>query len=277
MIYQLVIEDPETTPVYHWDKVSFLSEKKAIEFKPGLNIVVGPNGTGKSTVIDGIARLMHCREQNWPVVTKTSCDYFLRSDGVLAQGLVLEHDGQPCRYLGISPLAVVPDSKSVHAVDLAIAENKATRGKSITKLSAGQASVAKLIRFLKHDAAKTRFKLKTSDIGPSYKSVWDSAVANLKGSKAKTGMPKQQTILLDEIEANLDFAHQAMVWKTIRTLVEDGKHQVIVASHSPFAINVPGAHYIETTEGYLEASRAALRLLHEEDEEEVPKKKRKTA
>jgi energy-coupling factor transporter ATP-binding protein EcfA2 len=274
MIYQLLIEDPEATPVSHWDKVPFLNEEKVIEFKPGLNIVLGPNGTGKSTVIDGVARLLHCREQNWPVVTKASCDVFSRSDGILATGLTLVHDGQPARYLGIHSMAVVPEARAVTSVELAISENKATKGKALPKLSAGQASVAKLIRFLKHDAAKTRYKLKTADIGPSYKPVWEAAVASLKGGKAKTGAPKQQTILLDEIEANLDFAHQAMVWKTLRALVEDGKHQVIVASHSAFAINVPGAHYIETSPGYLEASRAALRLLHEEDEEEVKPRKR---
>lgn len=276
MIYQLVISDPEATPVFHWAKVPFLNEEKTITFKPGLNIVLGPNGTGKSTVIDGIARLLHCREQNWPVVTKTSCDFFSRSDGVVATGLALEHDGQPARYLGIQSLAVVPDTKAVASVELAISEGKATRGKAVQKLSAGQASVAKLIRFLKHDAVKTRYKLKTTEIGPSYKPVWEAAVASLKGGKAKPGAPKQQTILLDEIEMNLDFAHQAMVWKTLRALVEDGKHQIIVASHSPFAISVPGAHYIETSPGYLEASRAALRLLHEEDEEEPAPRKRKT-
>ena len=277
MIYQLVIEDPEVTPVAHWDKVSFLSEKGTIEFKPGLNIVMGPNGTGKSTVIDGISRLMHCREQNWPVVTKKSCDYFARSDGLLATGLSIVHDGEPCRYLGIQPLSVVPDSRAVSGVDLAISENKTTKGKSLSKMSAGQASVAKLIRFLKNDAVKTRYTLKTANVGDSYKPIWEAATASLKSGKAKAGAPKQQTILLDEIEANLDFAHQAIVWKTIRALVDEGHHQVIVASHSPFAITVPGAHYIETSEGYLAASRAALRLLHEEEEEEAPAKKKRKA
>lgn len=269
MIYDLVIDDPEATPVLHWEKVPFLSEVKSISFRPGLNILFGQNGTGKSTIIEGMARLLHCREMNWPVVTRHSVSLFARSDGILATGLRLEHDGQPARYLGIEPAAIVPDAKATEKITIVMQEGRATRGRAATKMSSGQASVAKLIRFLKHDAVKTRYKLKTSDVGPAMKATWDAAVASVKGGKHVAGTPKQQIVLLDEVDHNLDFAHQAMVWKTLRALVDEGKHQVIIASHSPFAVNVPGAHYIETSPGYLDAARKALRMLHEDDDESV--------
>lgn len=264
MIYELVIENPEATPISHWHYVPFLSEPKTIEFKPGLNILFGQNGTGKSTVIDGMSRLLHCRETNWPVVTKTSVALFARSDGFLADGLSLHHDGQPARYLGIQPSSVVPEEKAVQKVQLAMKES-VTKGRTSTKMSSGQASIAKLIRFLKHDAVKTRYKFKSSGISPAMRETWEAAVASLKAGKVRPGNPKQQVVLLDEVDHNLDFAHQAMVWRMLRTLVAEGKHQIIIASHSPFAVNVPGAHYIETSPGYLDAARAALRMLHEDD------------
>ncbi len=74
-------------------------------------------------------------------------------------------------------------------------------------------------------------------------------------------MPWQHVILLDEIERSLDFAKQAAVWKQLRQFLADGLHQVIIASHSPFAVSVPGASYIETVPGYLDSSRKALALL----------------
>lgn len=265
MIYQLTVDDPETTPVPHWDSVSFLNKPGVtLQFKPGLNIIFGQNGSGKSTVINGIARLLHCWDENWPVVSKASVAHFLRSSGTVANGLSLEHDGQPARYLGINPASFVPE-RGVQAVEIIMAENRAVSRRGSGQMSSGQASVTKLIRFLKHDAVKTRYKVKSSAIGNGNKPLWEAAVANLKGGKAKPGLPKQQVVLLDEVDHNLDFAHQALVWKTLRALVADGKHQVIIASHSPFAVNVPGAHYIETSPGYLEAARKALRLLHEEE------------
>lgn len=264
MIYELSIKNPKNTPVLHWGKVSFLSKPMTLEFAPGLNIMFGPNGSGKSTIIDGLATMLHCREGNWPAVTKTSVRAFLRPDGKFATGLHIEHDGQPARYLGIQTAAFVPE-KGVAKVKLAMSEGEHLIGRAAGSMSSGQASVTKLVRFLRHDAVKTKYVMKTSSVGGEFKPLWEAAVQHLKAAKARPGMPKQQTILLDEVDHNLDFAHQMMVWKTLRSLVEDGKHQVIVASHSPFAVNVPGAHYIETSPGYLEASRGALRYLFEED------------
>jgi energy-coupling factor transporter ATP-binding protein EcfA2 len=267
MLYRLVIENPEATPVPHWEKVKFLSQPGVIEFKPGLNVVFGQNGTGKSTLINGLARLMHCQDENWPLVTRASVSHFLRFPGIIADGLVLEHDGSPGRYLGIHPAATVPE-RGVERVNIAMSENRSISKRASSQMSSGQASVTKLIRFLRHDATKVRYSAKSNTIGAQLQPVWEVAVRAIKNGKPQAGMPKQQVILLDEVDHNLDFAHQALVWKTLRALIADGQHQVIIASHSPFAVNVPGAHYIETTPGYLAAARAALSLLHEEEESE---------
>lgn len=36
---------------------------RRLAFAPGLNLLIGPNGTGKSTILDAIARCPHCRRR----------------------------------------------------------------------------------------------------------------------------------------------------------------------------------------------------------------------
>lgn len=66
MISALRIVDPDTACVAHWGKVEALKGLEAIEFKPGLNILWGPNGCGKTTVLTAIARMLHCEQVGAP-------------------------------------------------------------------------------------------------------------------------------------------------------------------------------------------------------------------
>ena len=108
MIYKLTITDPKHTPVPHWPKVKFLKTVDVIEFKPGLNIIYGGNGTGKSTLLSALAILTHSWQTNWPRVTKDSISLFNRPNG-LADGMLLSHDGQPVRYLGVEEPSFAPE------------------------------------------------------------------------------------------------------------------------------------------------------------------------
>jgi len=259
MIYTVHIENPKTTPSVHWESVKWLKTVEKLEFKPGLNILFGSNGTGKSTVISAIAMAFHCYQTNWPVVTKQSVNAFLKSSGLVANGLTIDHDGAPAKYLGLGDMDSIPENAV--RVDLSLSAHGAHAGRPGHLVSAGQKTVSRLIHFLRNDPKSVSYKLKSSQVTPEFKPVWTAAVEALKNGVARKGVAKQQVILLDEVDLNLDFAHQAAVWAQLRELANEGNHQIIVASHSVFAVNVPGAHYIETSPGYLKDSRQALKLL----------------
>lgn len=69
MIYKLSIKDPAKTPVRWLAKVDAIQQQRVFEFKPGLNILWGRNGSGKTSLIKVLARLFHCEQGNHPLVT----------------------------------------------------------------------------------------------------------------------------------------------------------------------------------------------------------------
>lgn len=251
MIYSLTVTDPKRTTVAHWHQVEWLKDKTTIEFKPGMNVIFGTNGTGKSTVITALAKEMHCYLHNWPRLSKSSVHEFLRPNG-LADGMLVEHDGKPCRYLGINDMEFAPDNAKQKEITIL---QSSTGRKTLTQMSAGQSKVAKLARFLTKEprGISKEVRLKGSD---EWIELYEVATESLKNAKPRPGMPRQHTLLLDEVDSHLDFKRQAEVWAQLKEL--SYTNQIIIASHSPFALWVEGANYIETVPNYLEGARAAL-------------------
>lgn len=256
MINKLTVRNKRLTPIPYWSKVGFLKDRKEVEFKPGLNIVFGPNGSGKSTLLSALAVLLHVKESNWPVVSKDSLGPFMRPTG-LATGLLLEHDGGPARYLGIADPGF-PPKKDVASQRVRLETAKETKYKALHDMSHGQATVAKLVSFLSAKPTKVRYSITKAKLPGAWEKIWDVGTESLANVRAGVGEP-QQVILLDEVDRSLDFAKQHEVWRELREMAKTT--QIIIASHSPFAVSAPGAHYIETTPDYLEASRRALHLL----------------
>jgi predicted ATPase len=98
MIYKLNIKDSAKTPVQWLAKVDALKQRSVFEFKPGLNILWGCNGSGKTSLTKVLARLFHCEQGNHPLVTHESLQQLV-GDGTLKtadiqNGLQIVHDGQ---------------------------------------------------------------------------------------------------------------------------------------------------------------------------------------
>lgn len=278
MIYKLDILDAAKTPVKWLSRIEAFQKPRAFEFKPGLNILWGRNGAGKTSLTKVLARLFHCEQGNQPIVTKESLSELvgdrIRDDIDIKQGVRVEHDGQGVRHFD-------PD----HAVGLmgggaAFDWAFGTEGIANTMFrgSAGQTTMFRFDRLMNEIVAGNVPEVEWKFPRAHNNSVWAARVKLadffLKG-RAEKGPP---TVLLDEPERSYDLNTQIGVWRFLRAFSD--QVQFIVASHSLFALKIPGAHYIELSPRYLAGSEAVLDILQkwpEEKPKRPPEEVRKKA
>lgn len=243
MIRKLRILNPERTPIEWWPKVDALRGKSSFEFGPGLNVLWGPNGSGKSTILRLIARLTHCEQGGVPKVTRTSLNELLgprSQDGhrQLADGAELDADGQPVHFF--DPTRNVgllgggfDDDFFAEGMQHSIHGRKTSSGQQVTQAFA---------RIL-HSAATLEGVARLAPNPDATK--WLVPV----------GPPGPRTILLDEPDRSLSMVDQLELWKT---LARQDRFQLIVSTHSIFALHLLGATYHDVLDGSLRASRKAV-------------------
>lgn len=256
MIRSFTIHDPQGTHIKWFGEVDTLKQPRTFEFKPGLNILWGKNGSGKTTVIKAMARLLHCEQSGDPVVTKHSVGElgarFQFGDTPvtsLKAAMTLDHDGQGCRYFDPSNTVGLQFGGTSFDYDFMDMGMRNTMFKG----SAGQTTSMRFDKLIGQVLKRQHPELEWKISRDSVNSVWgekiDVATHFLQGSGDK-GPP---TIFLDEPTRSLDIPYQMRLWKFIRCY--QSLVQFIIASHSLFALMLPEANYIDMADdGYLEQS-----------------------
>ena len=234
-----------------------LEELGEIEFKPGINIIIGPNGSGKTAILKALGTMFAAKQYGESCL---SMDYLMdfvhrKEEGRFDFPFEVVHDGQavlyadPDRQLGFSHGEVDRECEIGGLQELL----------SMNKESSGQRSSRRVNPFFNILLGKAEKPqglgavFKPEEINETYRKAIGGYVENVfTGTLPKT----QMTVLMDEVEKSLSLMNQVILWQKIMKDENVRKNfQIIMVSHSSEAIDIEGANYIELKKGYLEGSR----------------------
>jgi len=256
MIRRIDISDPDETAVPWWPNAELLKGRETIEFKPGLNVIFGPNGSGKSTILTLLARMFHCHQGDMPLVTSTSVYDAQGRPGHRGDGLRLGalpiHDGAPVLHLDPTQQVGLIGGGFDWDFGTAGIENCMAKG------SAGETTLRRMGTVF----AMLMGKMPVPECGWKSNHMKDQPlgqeIAAFLAGNHKGDPEKVPTFLLDEPDRSLAIPLQRMLLK--RLAESAGSFQIILASHSPFALDLPGANYIELDPLYLRECREACSM-----------------
>jgi len=244
MIERLTISDNDDLIISWWKDVKTLKNKKIFTFKPGINIIIGKNASGKSTLLMLLARHFHCEQGGISYLTNHSMyELFGFDEKKTYKGYEIKHDGQPVGYynpdkeIGVSGGAFDDDFM-----------DDAIKSLFTRQFSQGQKTIRNINNITKKLSNTNGVKCSMNK--NSVNDIWVKKIENSYKllNQGKTLKPSQKTILLDEPERSLDLENEIVFFSLLEKIKD--KYQIIIATHSPFAFFISDAHYIEITKGY---------------------------
>lgn len=260
MIESLSFLEGEKSKFPYARNIEYFKASPVTTFKPGLNIVYGPNGSGKSTLLKLLGLSLAAVQGGVSTVTQTwISDTFDWGSKAFDLPCTVVHDGQPVMYYdarevaGLFAGAAFDDDFFSLGVDACIAKG-----------SVGELNMHRLTRHLNvliHKGegfpAEVAWKYPRTSTHADIQAKL-ALIDQLFEARCAKG---PRTLLFDEPESGFSMPWQAGMWRNIFGKVDPEQFQVIVATHSPFALRIPGAHYIEMHPGY--ASECFVTLMAE--------------
>ena len=299
MIETLTIKPIKSNRMPWVDQLDYFKRQPVTTFKPGLNILFGGNGSGKSTVLQLLAQSLAASQGGTSTVTETWLreifDTFGGPEPVCMLPCDVVHDGQPIMFfdarakegliagtfdddfmrlglqnalasgstgqLGLKRLhrmlALLTASKMAAQADSRPAaeapEAPKKRGRQPKKLQPEPPPKSREPLFPIEVAWRVNRK--------TVNSVWAAKLKVVDQMLAASCPLGPKTLLMDEPDSGFSLPWQAGLWGNILSQVDPSQFQLIVATHSPFALGIPGANYIEMKQGYVQDAKAALAAL----------------
>lgn len=255
-------------------EVPYFKGRRKVTFKPGLNILFGPNGCGKSTILQILGRTMCATQGGISTLTESAIqdgvDMFAgigKGKSMTSRvGLKVEHDGQPVVFC--DPRAAVGliggafDDDFFSAGVREVTERRSHGQRALSRSNGALAVLLGHVPFPTEVAARVNRK--------HVNDMWQRALDVLEAQMAPTIDKGQGSVLLDEPEANFSLVWQARLWARLAQAEVAKNFQLIVASHSPFALGIAHANYIDLVAGFRQECEDALRKQFGPTDKETP-------
>jgi len=251
----------------------WFKDRHEITFKPGLNIFLGPNGSGKSTVLKMLGDGLCATQGGVSAVTTdvlssqidmmSSLGARLRNPSAQVPemtdriGLKIVHDGQPVVYcdprrtVGISGGALDDDFMDAGVIEAMTSHRRSHGELALYRVNPALAMLNGKTKFPEHIQRLVR----RDQVNDRWQMALDLLETRLQ-ARMELGQP---TILLDEPESNYSLVWQSRLWDILARPDVADRFQIIVASHSAFALGIGHAHYVEMTPGFRDEAEGALR------------------
>lgn len=279
MLKEIIIENNEETPVRYLKKLDAFKNGTVFKFYPGINIIVGKNGSGKTSLMRLIYAYTLTESSIQPEVPSvndaaicgfldslftmnTSSDKKFSYEDVLLDGakVIMDYRGSVFRFIPPSERDKDDAMKSMINFAEFFASGRMSSGEQV------QLGLKSLMRQMFSETTDIQFPIQElKDLRGSVNEIWERKIDLMLDYYRKNNIPKSEltqenyefTVLMDEPDKNLDIDNIREVYKILSKRKE--QTQLVVVIHNPILIyrlsKLKDVHFIEMTPDYINEVR----------------------
>lgn len=235
--------------------------KRPLAFGSGLTVLFGPNGCGKTTALRIAGAYAGCPEHGgWPAFVEP---VYLRTLGETYPEALAHHAPRDCTaevgWDGSATFLYLAGANEGLPIAFGMESDGLTsdmeRIFGDRQMSSGQRTLLRLNRIAERLKAPPDLAVPPPDRG-HVNDQWRNAMEAFSSYVSTLPRTGPATLLLDEPDRSLSIPVQSDLWRLLPKMATS--IQVLVASHSAFALRCEGATVIEMEKGYVDACRKAL-------------------